>query len=71
MTIKGAPTMSSMTAREATWRPGQLRSAVQDGEVVALTFHGRPYGYVVPADRWHALTNNDRHSDDHTEQEAS
>lgn len=47
--------MSSMTAQEATWRPMQLRHAVQDGAVVALTFRGKPYGYVVPADRWHAM----------------
>lgn len=47
--------MPSMTAQEATWRPGQLRHAVQDGEVVALTFRGKPYGYVVPADQWDAM----------------
>lgn len=53
--------MPSLTAQEATLRPRQLRQAVQhDGQVVALTFHGKPYGYVVPADQWHALTDNDQ-----------
>lgn len=54
--------MPSLTAQEATLRPRQLRQAVQhDGEVVALTFHGKPYGYVVPADQYEAMTsNNDR-----------
>lgn len=42
--------MPSMTAQEATWRPGQMRHAVQAGESVALTFRGRAYGRVVPVD---------------------
>lgn len=50
--------MSEMSAREATWRPMQLRHAVQRGETVALTFRGKTYGYVVPADQWHTTTND-------------
>ena len=60
--------MTSMTALEMQREPADLRRAVQrDGEVVALTFHGKPYGYVVPADQWHKLTTDD--TNQHNEQE--
>lgn len=48
--------MPSMTAEEVNDKPMTLRHAVQDGEIVALTFRGKPYGYVVPADQWHEVS---------------
>lgn len=60
--------MTSLSSFEIQREPAGLRRAVQqDGEVVALTFHGRPYGYVVPADQWHAITND---NGENAEQEA-
>lgn len=51
--------MPSMTSFEIQREPAGLRKAVQrDGEVVTLTFRGHPYGYVVPADQYHALTSD-------------
>ena len=61
--------MPSMSAKEMQRDPMNLRHTVQhDGEIVALTFRGKPYGYVVPADRWHALADD---NDQRAEQEAS
>lgn len=55
--------MGSMTAEEMQRRPLALRHAVQRGEAVALTFRGKPYGYVVPADQWRELTSADTDDD--------
>lgn len=53
--------MPTMTAKQMQRDPMNLRNTVRrDGEVVALTFHGKPYAYVVPADQWHAVTDNDQ-----------
>lgn len=43
--------MTSLTSFEIQREPACLRRAVQrDGEVVTLTFRGKPYGHVVPSD---------------------
>lgn len=52
--------MPTLSAYEMQREPALVRRAVQyDGQVVALTFRGKPYGYVVPADQWRALANTD------------
>lgn len=60
--------MPTMTAKEMSRAPMYLRNTVKrDGEVVAITFHGRPYAYVVPADQWEALTSSNECHDQHQE----
>lgn len=55
----------TMTAKEMSRAPMYLRNTVKrDGKVVALTFHGRPYAYVVPADQYEAMTSQNDTDDD-------
>lgn len=42
--------MDTMTAMEMSYRPGQLRRAVQGGTHVSITFRDNIYGRVVPND---------------------
>lgn len=40
--------MPTMSATAMTYRPGELRHAVQDGQHVSVTFRANTYGKVVP-----------------------
>lgn len=50
--------METMTADDLRTQRRPLRRAVQSGKVVEVTFHGKPYAYVVPADQYENLCRN-------------
>lgn len=53
--ITGVP-METMTTVEMSYRPGQLRRAVQNGNHVGITFREHTYGRVVPNDWYERAT---------------